>query len=150
MEDESWWQMQSNVHGVVIAAIVLAPDVLSSYPKVSGAIAQNFIPDLIVAETNFRQFAGMAKLDALSFSGDRKTSFLLALKTGLENLCDIFAWQTQHRRFFKYLACSRNTATAALDAALDEARARAFADFSQTDFGKKLPQEVQTNIYSML
>ena len=148
MEDDSWWQRQSNVLGVVIGAIVLAPNVLSSYPKVSGAITQNFIPDLIVEETNFRQLPGKAKLDALSFSGDRKTCFLLALNTGLGSVCDIFARKRQHRCVLKFLGCSKNLAKAALDEDLDAALA--FADFSQTDFGKRLPQEVLTNIYSLL
>ena len=51
--EDRWWAYQSNVLGVVIAENSLSEDVICSYPRALGEIVEHFIPDVVIAETDF-------------------------------------------------------------------------------------------------
>ena len=120
VEEERWWTQQSNVHGVVIAANVLAQDAISSSPKVLGTIVEHFVPDLKIAVTDFEEFAHTSNLNVLSFSGDDKRSFFSAVKIGLASLHGVFH-QGINRKDAVYVGYSIGVTAAALEYCDEEA-----------------------------
>ena len=71
-QDDYWWGLQSNTHSIYIAEIELTPKQISSYPRITFPVVENFIPGLIVSVKKFRSFTGTARLNALDYLGGQK------------------------------------------------------------------------------
>ena len=50
-----WILHQSNVHGIVVAESLLSEDASDQYPKIDGAVAEHFIPEVTVVEDDFTE-----------------------------------------------------------------------------------------------
>ena len=85
-QDDYWWGLQSNTHSIYIAEIELTPKQISSYPRITFPVVENFIPGLIVSVKKFRSFTGTARLNALDYLGGQKRFFYSGLLHGLDEL----------------------------------------------------------------
>ena len=68
-ESDRWWALQSNVHGVVIAANDVPKGTIHEYPRTLGTVIEHFIPGLIVAESDFES---AEHIDIMQFLGKYK------------------------------------------------------------------------------
>ena len=122
-DPDLWFQHQSNVHGIVVAANVLSEDAIDQYPKMVDSVVEHFIPDLTVVEEDFTEVkdkSSKRRLDVLTFSGDNKRSFLSAVQIGLEYLRDAFL-VTKCKKEASYVGSSYGAIAAALELCDEEA-----------------------------
>ena len=121
---ERWWSLQSNVHGVVIAANVVTEDSIRAYPKSLGPIIEHFIPDVAIAETDFEE---AEYKDVVSYSGDNKRTFFAAVQMGLWCLRDVFHG-AKSKQEASYVEFSSDCIAAALEHCDEDATGTAEQD----------------------
>ena len=119
-ESDCWWKYQSNVHGVVIAAIDVPKGTVHSYPQTvvwsmgekepyMHTVIEHFIPGLLVAESDFKK---AERIDIMHYLGRDKKIFFQALQIGVRHLRKHFS-SSKQRTELRYAGRSYDLVAAA-------------------------------------